>query len=82
MNVCFEADSHFLFSSQRMLSPWLKLILRNTTIVSECYEKWSYAASVGGFDDALRQLDKLGELKFCLPTNMAIRQLQSIHNAF
>lgn len=64
-----------------MLSQWLRLMLRNPTIVKDCYEKWSYAASTG-FEDVLRQLDKLSKLKFCLPTDLAVRQLQSIHDAF
>lgn len=64
-----------------MLSQWLRLILRNPTIVNECYEKWSYTASTG-FEDALRQLDRLSNLRFCLPTDLAVRQLQSIHDAF
>lgn len=64
-----------------MLSTWLRLILRNSTIVAECYENWSYAASTG-FDDALRQLDKFSGLHFYLPTNLAVRQLQSINDAF
>ena len=64
-----------------MLSQWLRLIVRNTTIVSDCYEKWSYTACTG-FEDALRQLDKLCTLHFGLATDVAIRQLQSIHEAF
>ena len=64
-----------------MLSQWLRLIVRNSRIVSECYERWSYASTTG-FEDALRQMDKLASLKFCLPTDIAVRQLQSIHDAF
>ena len=71
----------FFQFSQQMLSQWLRLILRNPTIVNECYEKWSYTASTG-FEDALRQLDRLSNLRFCLPTDLAVRQLQSIHDAF
>ncbi|KAH9416689.1 RUN domain containing 1 [Dermatophagoides pteronyssinus] len=79
-------DSHFKAFvcrglNQQMLSQWLRLILRNPTIVNECYEKWSYTASTG-FEDALRQLDRLSNLRFCLPTDLAVRQLQSIHDAF
>ncbi|KAH9520884.1 RUN protein, partial [Dermatophagoides farinae] len=79
-------DSHFKVFicrglNQQMLSQWLRLILRNPTIVNECYEKWSYTASTG-FEDALRQLDRLSNLRFCLPTDLAVRQLQSIHDAF
>ena len=64
-----------------MLGQWLKLIMRNAAVVNDCYEKWSYAASTG-FEDALRQLEKLSTLRFCLPTDLAVRQLQSIHDAF
>lgn len=79
-------DSHFkafvcMGLNQHMLSNWTRLVVRNALLNSDCYEKWSYAASTG-FEDALRQLDKLSTLKFCLPTDLAIRQLQSIHDAF
>ncbi|UXI22232.1 thromboxane-A synthase-like [Sarcoptes scabiei] len=79
-------DSHFkafisMGLNQQMLGEWLRLILRNPTIVNDCYEKWSYTSSTG-FEDALKQLDKLAKYRFCLPTDLAIRQLQSIHDAF
>lgn len=35
-----------------------------------------------GFDDALRSLDKLTPIKFDLPTDLAVRQLSSITEAF
>lgn len=76
-NLVLSRFSH----SQQMLSQWLRLILRNQTILNQCYEPWSYTASTG-FEDALRQLDQLAKLRFCLPTDVALRQLQSIHDAF
>ena len=69
-----------LFSA-RMLSSWLRLIVRNGTIVENCYEKWSYTAMTG-FEDTLRQLDRFSTMRFCLPADIAVRQLQNIHDAF
>ncbi|KAJ6215960.1 hypothetical protein RDWZM_010460 [Blomia tropicalis] len=79
-------DSHFkafvcMALNARMLSSWLRLIVRNGTIVENCYEKWSYTAMTG-FEDTLRQLDRFSTMRFCLPADIAIRQLQNIHDAF
>ena len=35
-----------------------------------------------GFDDAIRSLDKLTAIKFDLPTDLAVRQLSNITEAF
>ncbi|RWS27692.1 RUN domain-containing protein 1-like protein [Leptotrombidium deliense] len=81
-----STDSHFkAFVSHALndkkLVIWLRLILKNRHIVNEFYEPWSYASSTG-FEDALQSLDKLTAIKFKLPTDVAIRQLQNINEAF
>ncbi|XP_074601001.1 RUN domain-containing protein 1-like isoform X2 [Brevipalpus obovatus] len=67
--------------NQRKLVLWLKLILKNRTLIELFYEDWSYTASTG-FDDALASLDKLADIKFKLPSDWAVRQLKSINDAF
>jgi len=63
------------------LANWIKLIVKNRTLVENHYESWSYTSSTG-FDDALRTLDKLTNINFKLPTDLAIRQLKNINETF
>uniref|UniRef100_T1KBT9 RUN domain-containing protein n=2 Tax=Tetranychus urticae TaxID=32264 RepID=T1KBT9_TETUR len=79
-------DSHFKAFicealNQRKLVVWLKLILKNRTLLDSYYEEWSYTASTG-WEDAFASLSKLNEIKFKLPTDWAVRQLQNINDAF
>lgn len=67
--------------SEGRLVPWLKLVLHNATILDQYYEPWSYAASTG-FEDALRSLMRLADIRFSLPFDLAVRQLQNIQDAF
>lgn len=70
-----------LFFSESRLVQWLKLIVKSRSIIECCYFDWSYVVSTG-FDDALRSLDRLTNIKFRLPTDLAVRQLQNISDAF
>ncbi|XP_054161353.1 RUN domain-containing protein 1-like [Oppia nitens] len=79
-------DSHFkafvcAALNEGKLCQWLRLIVKSRTIVENFYDNWSYIVSTG-FDDTLRALDKLSEVRFHLPTDLAIRQLQNIHDVF
>jgi len=81
-----SVDSHFkAFVSRALnegkLTTWLRLIMKSRTLINTFYEPWSYAASTG-FDDALKCLDKLTGVKFDLPTDLAVRQLTNITEAF
>ena len=49
--------------------------------MDKMYEPWSYLVSTG-FDDAIRSLDRLSVVRFHLPIDLAIRQLQNISDAF
>lgn len=71
---------HFIHSEKR-LTAWLKMILRCKPIVERYYTPWSYVRKTG-FEDAFRSLDKLGSLHFNLPVDLAVKQLQEIHEAF
>ncbi|XP_021004482.2 RUN domain-containing protein 1 [Parasteatoda tepidariorum] len=79
-------DSHFKafvcagLNDKRLVS-WLKLIYKTRTLLENFYQSWSYAAKTG-FEDALKSLDRLTILDFDLPVDLAIRQLQSIKDAF
>lgn len=35
-----------------------------------------------GFDGGIQILDKLSDIKFCLPVDLAIKQFQNIRDAF
>ncbi|CAG2100352.1 unnamed protein product [Medioppia subpectinata] len=79
-------DSHFkafvcTALNEGKLCQWLKLIVKSRTIIDMYYDNWSYLMSTG-FDDALRSLDKLSVVRFHLPIDLAVRQLQNIHDAF
>lgn len=57
------------------------MIFRYQPILEGFYQPWSYVAKTG-FDDSFRCLEKLGELNFDLPVDLAVRQLQNIKDAF
>ncbi|KAG8184229.1 hypothetical protein JTE90_013205 [Oedothorax gibbosus] len=81
-----SADSHFKAFictglNEKHLVQWLKLIYKTRVLLERFYQPWSYAAKTG-FEDALKSLEKLGHLDFDLPVDLAVRQLQSIKDAF
>jgi len=67
--------------NKRKLVPWLKLILRNQTVVETLYQPWSYTVTTG-FDDAFKLLDRLSLYVFDLPVNLAVQQFQEMEEAF
>lgn len=73
---------HNAFSfSKRKLIPWLKLILKNQTILERYYQPWSYVSKTG-FDDGLRAIDRLSMYVFDIPVNVAVKQFQDMNEAF
>ncbi|GFQ87644.1 RUN domain-containing protein 1 [Trichonephila clavata] len=79
-------DSHFkaficAALNEKHLVQWLKLIYKTRILLERFYQPWSYAAKTG-FEDALKSLEKLGNFDFDLPVDLAVRQLQSIKDAF
>jgi RUN domain-containing protein 1 len=79
-------DSHFKALvceglNQGKLVTWLKLVLKTRPLVEACYEDWSYVATCSA-EDAVRSLDRLTNIKFNLATDVAIRQLRNINDAF
>jgi len=67
--------------NKRKLVAWLKLILRNQTVVETLYQPWSYTVTTG-FDDAFKLLDRLSLYVFDLPVNLAVQQFQQMEEAF
>jgi len=67
--------------NKRKLIPWLKLILRNQTIMETFYTNWSYVAKTG-FDDAFRAIERLSMYVFDLPVDVAIKQFKDMNEAF
>lgn len=81
-----SADSHFkafmcAALNEKRLVLWLKLIYKTRVLLERFYQPWSYAVKTG-FEDALKSLDRLSYLEFDLPVDLAVRQLQSIKDAF
>ncbi|GIX92174.1 RUN domain-containing protein 1 [Caerostris extrusa] len=79
-------DSHFkaficTALNEKHLVHWLKLIFKTRILLERYYQPWSYAAKTG-FDDTFKSLEKLGIFDFDLPVDLAVRQLQSIKDAF
>ncbi|GBM47275.1 RUN domain-containing protein 1 [Araneus ventricosus] len=79
-------DSHFkaficTALNEKHLVHWLKLIYKTRVLLERYYQPWSYAVKTG-FEDALKSLEKLGNFDFDLPVDLAVRQLQSIKDAF
>ncbi|XP_025417714.1 RUN domain-containing protein 1 isoform X2 [Sipha flava] len=77
---CFKA---FICAglNSKMLTSWLKFILKCQPLIELYYQSWSYVAQTG-FEDALHSLEKLNHYNFDLPADLAIRQLQNITDAF
>ncbi|CAK9295135.1 unnamed protein product [Gordionus sp. m RMFG-2023] len=71
--------SHAL--NQKLLVPWLRLILRSRYIVDNFYQSWSYLAKTG-FLDTFQSLEKLNDIEFHLPVDLAIFHLKHMKDAF
>jgi hypothetical protein len=67
--------------SKRKLIPWLKVILRNQTILETFYNNWSYVVK-SGFDDAFRAIERLSMYVFDLPVDVAVKQFKDMNEAF
>jgi len=67
--------------NKRKLVPWLRLILRNQTVIETMYQPWSYTVATG-FDDSLKLLERLSMYVFDLPVNIAVRQFEDMAEAF
>ncbi|OQR74749.1 RUN domain-containing protein 1-like [Tropilaelaps mercedesae] len=81
-----SADTHFkafvcAALNEKRLVAWLKMILRCKPIVERHFAPWSYLRKTG-FEDALRSLDRLTSIHFNLPVDLAVKQLQEMHEAF
>ncbi|KAJ8264555.1 hypothetical protein GJAV_G00150650 [Gymnothorax javanicus] len=80
------ADSEFkalvcmALNEQRLVS-WLNLLCKSGALVHSHYQPWSYMAQTG-FESALHTLGRLSHLRFCLPVDLAVRQLKNIKDAF
>jgi len=72
-----------LFStySKRKLIPWLRLILKNQTILETFYTSWSYVVKTG-FDDAFRAIERLSMYVFDIPEDTAVKQFKDMNEAF
>lgn len=81
-----SADSEFkalvcmALNEQRLVS-WVNLLCKAGTLIHSHYQPWSYMAQTG-FEGALRILGRLSHLKFDLPSDLAVRQLKNIQDAF
>ena len=67
--------------NKRKLIHWLRLILRNQTILETYYSPWSYVGKTG-FDDGFKTLERLNTFVFDLPVDVAIKQFQNMNEAF
>lgn len=67
-------------NEQRLVS-WLNLLMKTSSLVAPHYQAWSYVAQTG-FEGALRILGRLSHLRFQLPSDLAVRQLKNIKDAF
>jgi len=67
--------------NKRKLIPWLKVILRNQTILETFYTNWSYVVK-SGFDDAFRAIERLSMYVFDLPVDVAVKQFKDMNEAF
>ena len=67
--------------NKRKLIHWLRLILRNQTILEAYYSPWSYVSKTG-FDDGFKTLEILNTFVFDLPVDVAIKQFQNMNEAF
>ncbi|XP_061906253.1 RUN domain-containing protein 1 [Entelurus aequoreus] len=76
----FKALVCMALNEQRLVS-WLNLLCKAGTLVHPHYLSWSYMAQTG-FEGALRILGRISHLKFHLPVDLAVRQLNNIKDAF
>ncbi|XP_065072091.1 RUN domain-containing protein 1-like isoform X2 [Rhopilema esculentum] len=67
--------------NRQKLLLWVRLVLRCPEMVDKHYERWSFVARTG-FDEVLAELEKLADLNFFLPENLAIRHLVKSFNEF
>ena len=67
--------------NKQKLIQWLRLILRNQTILEMYYSPWSYVSKTG-FDDSFKAIERLHTFVFNLPVNVAIKQFQNMNEAF
>ncbi|XP_012278847.1 RUN domain-containing protein 1 [Orussus abietinus] len=79
-------DSHFKAFicaglNTNKLVAWLKLILQCQYLLENHYTSWSYVVKTG-FQDAFHTLDRLTNVKFNLPVDLAVHQFQNIKDAF
>lgn len=79
-------DSHFkafisLGLNEKKLPTWLKLLFRTQSLIDNYYQDWSYVARTG-FDDAIKALERLNNINFKLPVDLAVRPFSNIKDAF
>ncbi|XP_041466703.1 RUN domain-containing protein 1-like [Lytechinus variegatus] len=67
--------------NEQKLASWCRLVCRTHTLMDSFYQSWSYMLR-SGFDGGIQILDKLSDIKFCLPVDLAIKQFQNIKDAF
>ncbi|CAH1787378.1 unnamed protein product [Owenia fusiformis] len=67
--------------NEKKLVSWLRLIVRTQSLIDYYYQSWSYVSRTGG-EDIWQSLDKLKELNFNLPMDLAVRQFSNIKDAF
>merc|ERR1719210_781757 len=67
--------------NKRKLIPWLRLILKNQTILETFYTSWSYVVKTG-FDDAFRAIERLSMYVFDIPEDTAVKQFKDMNEAF
>ncbi|XP_033104863.1 RUN domain-containing protein 1-like isoform X2 [Anneissia japonica] len=67
--------------NEQKLTSWCRLICRTLSIIDHYYYSWSYIVKTN-FDGALQLLDKLSEINFNLPADLAVRHFTNIRDAF
>jgi len=67
--------------NKRKLVPWLRVILRNQTVLETMYQPWSYSVTTG-FDDTFKLLERLSVYVFDLPVDIAVKQFEELEEAF
>ncbi|MED6264839.1 hypothetical protein CHARACLAT_019234 [Characodon lateralis] len=76
----FKALVCMALNEQRLVS-WLNLLCKSVSLIHPHYQSWSYMAQTG-FEGALRILGRISHLRFNLPVDLAVRQLNNIKDAF
>lgn len=67
--------------NQRKLAVWCKHLYKTKYLVDNNYLSWSYMSS-SKFESVLQILEKLNEVKFNLPADLAVKQFNAIKDAF